>query len=95
MAKVVRVISGIPRYQELGATAYDQTYTAPSTITAGTSITLPDSGTYLGSELNVFLNGQRMSYLEDYVYVGSGTRTQIQFLFDLTTGDLVVFRKEL
>jgi hypothetical protein len=95
MSKVVRIISGIPRYQDIGLTAYDQTYTASSTVTAGTNITLPASGTYNGSELSVYLNGQRMSYVEDYVYVGSGTRTQIQFLFDLINGDLVVFRKEL
>ena len=94
MSKVIRVISGIPRYQDFGAVAYDQTYIAIAIVTAGTSITLPASGTYLSSELNVFLNGQRMSYLEDYTYIGTGTRTQIQFLFDLTTGDLVVFRKE-
>lgn len=95
MSKVVRIISGIPRYQEIGSSAYDQTYTAVGTITAGTSITLPASGTYSGSELSVFLNGSRMSYLEDYVYVGSGTRTQVQMLFDLVSGDLLVFRKEL
>lgn len=95
MSKVIRLIGGLLKYQDIGATAYEQTYTAIGTITAGTSITLPASGTYLSSELTVYLNGQRMSYLEDYVYVGSGTRTMIQFLFDLINGDLVIFRKEL
>ena len=94
MSKVVRVISGIPRYQELGATAYEETYSVASPISAGTDITLPNSGTYTSSELTIYLNGQKMTYLEDYAYVGTPPRTQVEFLFDLVAGDLVVFRKE-
>lgn len=95
MSKVVRIVSGIPRYQDLGATTYEETYSVGAPISAGTDITLPNSGTYTSSDLAVYLNGQKMSYLEDYAYVGTVPRTQVEFLFDLVAGDLIVFRKEL
>ena len=94
MSKVVRGVSGILRFQEFGVTVYNEQLDVISTITAGTSISLPAAGTYLGSELSLFLNGQRMNYIEDYQYVGVGTRTQIQFLFDLVVDDKIIFRKE-
>ena len=60
---------------------------------AGVSVTLPVSGTYSGDELEVYLNGAKLYNIEDYIYVGSGARTQVQFTFDLVVGDKVLFRK--
>ena len=63
-------------------------------ITAGTAVTLPNSQTYNSSELNVFLNGQKLEVTFDYTYVGSVPRTQIQFTFDLVVGDMIEFNIE-
>lgn len=66
--------------------------TAGNTIPSGTSITLPQSGTYSGAELQILLNGQMLEAVFDYNYVGVGTRTQVQFTFDLVVGDRINFR---
>lgn len=94
MGSFLRLSGGVPRsFTEAGSvTIYDQVTTVASPITAGTSITLPASGTYSAAELEVWLNGQRLQVTEDYTYVGSGTRTQIQMTFDLLVNDKLRFR---
>ena len=69
------------------AEIYDETYVPGGTVTAGTSITLPNSGTYTAKDLKVELNGQLMEAVIDYNYVGSAPRTQLQMTFDLVLGD--------
>lgn len=94
MARFVRIVNGVPRsFDESGTpTIYDEVINVGSTITTGTSVTLPASGTYNSAELEVYLNGQRLAVTEDYTYVGSPARTQVQFTFDLLAGDKVRFR---
>ena len=60
---------------------------------SGDYITLPNSGTYEGEELWVFLNGNHLAYPFDYNYVGSGTMTQVSMTFDLVVGDVILFIK--
>ena len=86
--------NGIP-VAKLEYNAYDAVLSVGSTITTGTSITLPASETYNSDELEVYLNGVRLESVEDYNYVASPPRTQIQMTFDLVTGDLLRFRKDL
>lgn len=95
MAKVVKLISGLLRYQELASSAYEGILNVGSTITAGTNVTLPSSGTYTDTDLVIFLNGQRLNYVEDFAYVGSPPRTQVTFTFNLVSGDIVTFRREI
>jgi hypothetical protein len=74
-----------------GAPANSNQMTGP--VTAGTSVTLPVSGSYSAAELQVELNGQGIEPVSDYVYVGSGSaKTQVQFTFALVVGDVVDFR---
>lgn len=61
-------------------------------ISAVTNITLPNSGSYIDRELEVYLNGQRLEYIIDYEYVGSGAKTQLYIVFDLVVGDRLRFR---
>lgn len=105
MAKLA-LINGIPRmtaesgspiiYDEYldvvvsGASGPNQINQASATT--GTSITLPVSGTYIGLELEVYLNGTRVEDVIDYNFVGSGTKTQVAFTFDLVASDRVRFR---
>lgn len=95
MAKFLRIINGVARMaNEAGSvTIYEETYTVGSTITAGTSVTLPNSGTYTSDDIEVYLGGQKLDSLIDYNYVGSPPRTQVSFTFDLVTGDSLMFRK--
>lgn len=96
MSFALKLVNGIPRMVNLAGSIYDETYTVPNGgLITGTNITLPSSGTYVGAELTVFLNGQYMQPVVDYTYVGSGTKTQIAFTFDLLEGELVRFRKEV
>lgn len=101
MAKALVLVNGIPRMQNTFAssyTIYDKTITIVSgtpgsnelqyPVVAGTDITLPNSGSYTGDQLQVFLNGVRVDDVLDYNHVSS---TQIEFLFDLQVGDLIRF----
>lgn len=105
MAKVLSLVNGIPRMvDESGSPAiYDvnilvvsgtpaDQYELQGPIDTGTPITLPESKTYLGEELEVYLNDIREDELIHYNQVGSGTKTQISFLFDLIVGDRIRFR---
>lgn len=74
-------------------TIYDEIIAVGSTITTGTPITLPNSQTYIDTELEVYLNGQLLEDTGDYTYVGSlPPRTQIAMTFDLVAGDRLRFR---
>lgn len=94
MAKFLRISNGVARSFEEGAspTIYDEIYSVGSKITTGTSVTLPNSGTYDSANLEVYLNGQRLAVTEDYTYVSTPPRTQVQFTFDLLANDKVRFR---
>jgi hypothetical protein len=102
MAKFLRLSGGVPRsFFESGAGAvpiYDETLkvvaSSPSSgettpVLAGNPITLPNSGTYDGIELQVFLNG---NYLEDVIDYTLTSSTQITLTFDLEVGDKIRFR---
>lgn len=94
MANFTRIVNGVLRtFAETGSpTIYDASVEVGSTITAGTSVTLPASATYTAAELEVWLNSYRMEVVKDYNYVGSPPRTQIQYTFDLVAGDTQRFR---
>ena len=57
-------------------------------IAAGDDITLPDGKTYVGEELQIFLNGIRLSPILDYNYVST---TQVDFTFELIPTDIIRF----
>jgi hypothetical protein len=91
--KTLALINGVPRVVEV--TVYDEVVTVPNGgWTAPQNITLPESQTYIASELQVFLDGQRLEANIDYNYVGSAPRTQIQTTFDLLGGERIRFRIE-
>lgn len=94
MGRVLRLINGVARHVDETAVTiiYDEVYDVPSTITTGSAVTLPASKTYDSAELEVYLNGQRLTYLLDYNYVGSSPRTQVSFTFDLLGTDVIRFR---
>lgn len=105
MGKFLRLSNGVPRsfdessslpiYDErltivAGAPVDSNEMTGP--VTAGTNVTLPDSGSYTGLELQIYLNGDRLESVADYAYVGgSPPRTQVQFTFGLVVGDTIDF----
>lgn len=94
MGKVLRIVNGIPRQVDESASPviYDEVVTINTTITTGTSLTLPSSRTYDSAELEIYLNTQRLVPLVDYNYVGSVPRTQVSFTFDLLNTDRIRYR---
>ena len=95
MGKFLRLVNGVPRMQDEGASIpiYDETYTVGvGGVTTGSPISLPSSQTYNSEELEVYLNGQRLDDTIDYNYIGSVPRTQVSFTFDLLENDLIRFR---
>lgn len=104
MANFLRLVNGQVRsFAESSSLAiYDQPLTVVASgaganqvngpVTSGTAIALPSSGTYVGQELEIRLNGQRIEALYDYNYVGSGTKTQVALTFDLAVGDRLDLR---
>jgi len=105
MGKKLQLVNGIPKMIDESATPpiYDEYIDVVSSgavgshelngpIDAGTPITLPNSGTYISEELEVYIGGQRLEDFVDYNYVGAGTRTQISMTFDLEVTDRIRFR---
>lgn len=104
MANFLRLVAGVPTSfaESSSLTIYDQPLTVVASgaganqingpVTAGTNVTLPAGGTYVGAELEIRYNGMRLEQLYDYNYVGSGTKTQVTFTFDLQVGDRYDFR---
>jgi hypothetical protein len=62
-------------------------------VSTGTPVSLPNSGDYLGEELQVELNSSVVELGSDYEYAGIGVKTEIAFTFDLVQGDEVTFTK--
>lgn len=95
MGNFLRLTNGIPRSvaEASATTIYDESVDIVSTITAGTAYTLPSSGNYVGEELEIFFNTATLDSGPDYTFVGSGTKTQVAFTFDLLAGDRLRFRK--
>jgi len=60
-------------------------------VTPGTNVTLPSSQTYNSSELQIYLNGQRLEVTSDWSTVGSVPRTQVTFVDTLQVGDTIDF----
>lgn len=76
------------------AEVYDETVVVGvGGLSAGTNITLPNSETYKDVELTVYLGGDLIEVTEDYNYVGSDPRTQIQIIVDLFENERLRFRK--
>lgn len=104
MGLFLRLTNGVSRQanEASAVTIYDKSLklvaSSPGTgeilgpITTGTAVTLPSSQTYTSSELQIYLNGDRLEPVFDYTYVGSPARTQVQFTFDLVIGDRLDFR---
>jgi hypothetical protein len=105
MGRFLRLINGVPRSFDEANTVpiYDQSLTlvsgAPANgnqitgpITTGTNVTLPGGQTYNSTNLEIYLNGDRLEAVFDYNYVGSVPRTQVAFTFDLVVGDRLDFR---
>ena len=99
MGKFLRLTNGIMKsFDEASAFAiYDKTLDVVASspgagqilpLTAGTNITLPNSQTYTGDELQVYLNGIRLDNLYDYTTASS---TEISFTFNLVAGDIIRF----
>lgn len=96
MAKL-ELIAGIPQMTAEGGSPYDESIYYASGLTANTSITLPNSGSYTSAtakDLLVTLNGVMKEITRDITVVGSGpTYTQIQFIYALPVDAVVRFRK--
>lgn len=96
MAKKLALVNGLPRMVDESASPaiYDESVDLVGTLSAGTPYTLPNSGSYEGEEIEVFLDGQTLDSGSDFNFVGAGpTRTQVSFTFDLLAGDRLRFRK--
>lgn len=100
MAKL-ELVNGVPRMRAEAAapSIYDETLEVVSgtagageiqgPITAGTPIALPDGKTYTGDELEVYLDGERLTVVFDYTHSSS---TEVAFTFEIKVGDTLRFR---
>jgi hypothetical protein len=62
-------------------------------ILAGTSVSLPLGQTFVGAELEVYLNGLLLWSGDDYTPTGTpGAYNAVQFAYDLVVGDQIRFR---
>ena len=73
---------------------YDQQFSVVSLISSGVPVTLPASGSYVGAELQVYLNGQFLFLTGDWNTSGGGPSfTAVTFVDNLVIGDLIHFVK--
>jgi hypothetical protein len=99
MARRLALVNGIPKmidevtpYEEyidiVASGATGNQLVGP--ISAGTFITLPASKIISsgGGELNVYVNGSKMTAIEDYDVEST---TQVSFTFELIVGDRIQF----
>jgi hypothetical protein len=91
LGKFTRLVGGVLKSfdESSSLTIFDNQVTVGSTITTGTSVTIPGGQSYTGEQLEVYLNGQRLKLTDDYNSVSS---TQVNFTFDLLAGDKVRYR---
>jgi hypothetical protein len=99
--KFASIVNGLLRMKDesSGISIYDETLELVASgpgagqiigpITTGTPITLPGSKTFTGEELEVYLNGKRLSQVFEYDVESS---TSISFTFNLEVRDLIRFR---
>jgi len=85
MGQYLTMVNG--RWRLRTSSPFYQKSHQPGNITALTPISLPDAMTYEGDELQVYLNGVLQNVLIDYNYVGSGSKSEIAFLFDIQVTD--------
>lgn len=101
MAKL-ELVNGVARMRPEtggGVAIYDETIEIVSgaagagqltgPINAGTPVTLPNSKTYTGDELEVYLDGNRLVKLLDYTF---NSTTTVAFTFKLQPDDIIRFR---
>ena len=95
MAYFLKIVNGYlrPVSETAYTPIYSQSFSPGITTPSGTAITLPNSETYSGKELQIFANGVYQEYLIDWNYYGSGSKTQVTFTYDLKTTDTIVFMK--
>lgn len=94
ITKFIRIVNGVPTMQTAIAAIVNNQVAVVSTITALTNYTLPNSMTYDSDELEIRLNGQKLELTQDYTYVGTTPRTQVQFTQDIVPGDQLTFRTD-
>jgi hypothetical protein len=83
------------RIEGIAAAIYDEVYVIPAGgLATGTEITLPNSGSYGGDDLEVYLGGQFLEPLFDYNYIGSAPYTKIALTFDIDEDERLRFRND-
>lgn len=94
MSTKLSLIGGIPRTVPFVSSVYDER-SQPGNVTAGNPVTLPNSGSYEGAELQIELNGQGLDFGIDWNTSGAGpTYTAVTFTFDIVSTDDVNWRIE-
>lgn len=95
VSKFIKLVNGLPVAQ----TFYDESINYSSGLTANTTITLPNSGSFTDSsakDLLVIYNNMVMEVTRDFTVVGAGpTYTQIQFIVALPNDAKVRFRQNI
>lgn len=92
---LMKLINGLPT----SVAAYSESISYPSGLTAGTTITLPNSGSFLDAaakDLLVIYNDLSMEVTRDFTVVGAGpTYTQIQMTFNIPVDGKLTFKQNI
>jgi hypothetical protein len=86
--KSLQLVAGVPTMVTILPSIYSANTTLGSALTAGAYLTLPNSGTVVGSELEVRLNNVPQTFGVDWFVASS---TQIYFSQNLNIGDVLTF----
>jgi hypothetical protein len=95
--KFLTLSGGIPRMQIVSSqnvTGDETLVVGAGGISSSSTSTIPNGLEYTDIDLEVYLNGQFLEEGQEYSYVGTAPRNQVQWLINLVEGDRVRFRVE-
>ena len=90
---ILRLINGLPTM----VTPYESSIYYSAGLSANTTITLPNSGSFsssTGADILIMVNGTVKEITRDFITVGSAPYTQIQFVYALSN-DSVLHIKQI
>lgn len=99
MAQVLQLVNGVPTMVSLADNAYDESIYYASGLSASSTITLPNSGSFESADAKdilITINGRVAQITTDFTVVGAGpTYTQISNVYALTDDTTINFKRDI
>lgn len=99
MAQVLQLVNGVPTMVSLADNAYDESIYYASGLSASSTITLPNSGSFESADAKdiiITINKRVVEVTRDFTVVGAGpTYTQISNVYALPNDSVINFKRDI